>query len=222
KGKIAGNVRDGIRVKMSEEDAKQLEKRSIQYDTGFTLAPGKYRLKFLARENKSGKMGTFETEFVIPDLSAASPTLQLSSVVWSGQREALTAAVGSASNKKKLVAVHPLVQNNQKLIPSITRVFRKDQNLYVYFEVYDPATEGESRSPSVAAALTLFRGKSKVSESRPVRMTQMPKTRLNTVPFQMQAPLSALKPGRYTAQLNIIDELGRKFAFARAPLVVTP
>jgi hypothetical protein len=31
-----------------------------------------------------------------------------------------------------------------------------------------------------------------------------------------------MKPGRYTCQVNVIDEVGRKFAFTRAPLVVLP
>ena len=50
--------------------AKISGRKSFQYDAGFTLAPGRYRMKFLVRENVSGKMGTFETQFTIPDLSA--------------------------------------------------------------------------------------------------------------------------------------------------------
>ncbi len=45
-------------------------RKSFQYDAGFTLEPGKYRMKFVVRENITGKMGTFETRFTVPDLSA--------------------------------------------------------------------------------------------------------------------------------------------------------
>ena len=38
----------------------QLAKSNLAYDTGFSLQPGTYTLKFLARENETGKMGTFE------------------------------------------------------------------------------------------------------------------------------------------------------------------
>jgi hypothetical protein len=31
-----------------------------------------------------------------------------------------------------------------------------------------------------------------------------------------------LKPGRYTCQVNVIDEIAKKFDFPRAPLVVLP
>jgi hypothetical protein len=34
--------------------------------------------------------------------------------------------------------------------------------------------------------------------------------------------LKDLKPGKYVCQVNIIDELGRKFAFPRTPVVLLP
>ncbi|MBI3474036.1 MAG: VWA domain-containing protein [Candidatus Solibacter usitatus] len=215
--RLAATVRDGIKVKLSEAAA---QRKSFQYDTGFTLPPGAYKLKFLVRENQTGKMGTFETPVAVPDLTVKGSTVALSSVVWSSQREPLAAAVGSAESKKKLIATHPLVRDGQKLVPNVTRVFRKDQNLYVYFEVYDPATDPERKAPSVSAVLSFYRGRAKASESSAVRITEA--GRGHAVPFQFQVPLAQLRPGRYTCQVNVIDEIGRKFAFARAPIVVAP
>ena len=37
---------------------------------GLTLPSGEYTLRFLARENLNGKMGTFETKFTVPDVNA--------------------------------------------------------------------------------------------------------------------------------------------------------
>ena len=42
----------------------------------------------------------------------------------------------------------------------------------------------------------------------------------NAVPVQMQAPLKGVAPGRYICQISVIDEIGRKFAFPRAALIV--
>ena len=50
--------------------------------------------------------------------------------------------------------------------------------------------------------------------------TELSATRPNAVPVQLQVPLKGLAPGRYTCQLNVIDEVGRKFAFPRQALVV--
>jgi hypothetical protein len=167
-------------------------------------------------------MGTFETQFTVPDLTADQPGLPISSVVWSNQREPLSSAIGSASTQKKLLAIHPLVIDGQKLVPSITRVFKKDQSMFVYFEVYDPATDPANKAASVAATLSFYRGKAKVSESVPMRVTQTPSARPHMAPFEFQTSLAQLQPGRYTCQLNIVDEVGRKFAFARAPMVILP
>ena len=140
----------------------------------------------------------------------------MSSVVWSNQREPLSASIGNAGVNKKLLNEHPLVENGQKLVPDITRVFRKSQKLYVYFEVYDPGTEA---SPSVSAELTMFRGKSKSFESAPVRVTKPKSGRPNTLAFEFEMPLANIPAGQYTCQVSVIDEQARKFGFARAPLV---
>ena len=216
-GKLLGGVRDEIKLKLTDENAAQLAQRHVQYDTGVTLPPGDYNLRFLARENQNGKMGTFEMKFNVPDLSKQSSSVRMSSVVWSNQREPLSASIGTAGANKKLLSEHPLVDNGTKLIPDITRVFRKNQKLYVYFEVYDPGTVA---TPSVSAELMMFRGKSKAFESAPVRVTKPKSGRPNTLAFEFQMPLANIPPGQYTCQVSVIDEQARKFGFARAPLVV--
>lgn len=218
-GKLIGGTRDGITVKFNGENAAQLASKQLEYDTGIVLPPGEYKLKFLARENQNGKMGTFERKFTVPDLSRQATGVRMSSVVWSNQREPLSASVGSAGSNKKLLDQHPLVENGQKLVPDITRVFRKDQKLYVYFEVYDPGTE---TTPSVTAELMIFRGKSKAFESAPSRQTKVKSGRQNTLAFQFEMPLANIPPGQYTCQVSVIDEQARKVGFARSPLVVMP
>jgi hypothetical protein len=220
--KLVGVVRDGIKIKLAEQTAAELTSHPIAYDTGFTVPPGTYTLKFLARENETGKMGTYETKFVIPDLAPDKPTvLKTSSVIWSSQRQLLKDSLASADPKKKVVESDPLVQDGQKLIPSITHVFRKDQNLYVYMEVYDPGLD-QSQKPSVSATLSFYRGKTKSFESEPVRLDSFLAKRGMTLPISFQTPLSQLASGRYTCQINLIDETGRKFSFQRAEIVILP
>jgi VWFA-related protein len=222
KGVLAASVRDSIRVKLRGDTTGQLGRRQLQYDTGFTLTPGEYTLKFLARENETGKLGTFETKFTIPDITAQNTYLRLSSVVWANQREPLSAAVGAAERSKKLLSTHPLVKDGQKLIPSITKVFRKDQNLFVYFEVYDPAEDAGTKAPNLSATVSFFKGKVKAFESEPLRVTALSTKGVRVVPIEFQMPLAKLQAGDYTCQVNVIDQAGNKFAFARSPLVLLP
>ena len=114
------------------------------------------------------------------------------------------------------------MQNNQKIVPSITRVFRKDQRLYVYLEAYDPALEPKAKKPMLMASVSFYRGHAKAFESAPVRLDDVPPKRAGVLPIQFQMPLANLPPGRYTCQVSVVDEVGKKFAFARAPLVLLP
>ena len=63
------NVRDKLDIKLSDETAAQLAKRPIQYETGFTLLPGKYVIKFLARDAETGRIGTYQAAFTVPNLN---------------------------------------------------------------------------------------------------------------------------------------------------------
>ncbi len=220
-GHLVGGVRDQITVKLNEANAAQIDRRYMQYDSGLTLASGNYSLTFLAREGLTGKMGTFETKFTVPDLNAGK-ALRVSSVILSSQREAVSAAVGAADNNKKLLTNHPLVQDGQKVVPSITRVFRKDQTLYVYFEVYDPSIDPEQKTSNVYAAIELLQGARKVFTSRPVRVDKLTTSRPGVAPFSFEIPLNRLQPGEYISQVDVIDQLGQKFAFPRSSMVLLP
>jgi len=225
RGRSAATVRDTIPLKVNENVAGEVVRKSIQYDTGVTLTPGSYKLRFVARENGEGKVGTFETPFTIPDLNAEK-TLKISSVVLSNQREPLEQQVGGVKNNKKLIAENPLIDNGQKLVPNVTRVFRTGQNLFVYVEVYDPGIPvnlpENFRRADVEANLALYRSGKKVFETSPVRASRLTESRESTLPVWLQFPVSQVEPGKYRCQVNLIDEFGRKFAFPRASLAILP
>jgi hypothetical protein len=74
-------VRDKVDIRLSDASAIQLAKRPIEYDAGFTLLPGKYVIKFLARDAETGRIGTYQTAFVIPNLNKEEKRIPISSVV---------------------------------------------------------------------------------------------------------------------------------------------
>ena len=216
-GKIVQNVRDVADVKLKGETAAGLAKRPLEYDTGFTLAPGKYNLKFLARENETGKMGTYEINFAIPDLTSEAKLLPISSVILSSQRIPLDEAVFSAEKDKKLLAANPLVDGGQKLVPSVTRVFSKNQELYVYLEAYEP---GAAATQPIVASVAFYRGKTKAFESAPLEVNQGLSEKSKALPLRFSLPLGKLQPGRYTCQVSVLDPQAQKFAFWRGPIVM--
>lgn len=225
RGPLASTVRDTIPLKLDQATAGQVGRGHIEYDTGVTLAPGKYKLRFVARENGEGRIGTFEAPFLVPDLSSGN-ALRLSSVILSDQMQPLS-QISGVKNDKKLLAQTPLVTSaGQEIVPNVTRVFRPGQELYVYLEVYDPTTPAHVpqglRVASVTADLVLYQGTQKVLDTQPVRVNRPDPKRDGALPLHLSAQTANLKPGEYVCQVNIIDELGHKFAFPRTSLVILP
>jgi VWFA-related protein len=219
KGKLAATVRDFITVKLKAEAASELVKKTVAYDVGFTLQPGTYTLKFLARENETGKMGTFETKFTVPDLTVDTGRLPISSVILSNQREKTSNAIGSAGPNRRLFNFSPLVRGGEKLVPSVTRVFRKDQEMYVFLEAYQPNAKA---TQSLVATLSLYRGRVKAFETEPLRITDGLDPITKAVPVRFTFPLSKLEAGRYICQVSVLDPVAKRFAFWRAPVVLLP
>ena len=225
-------------MKLAVDANQQVAHKNIQYSTGFTLAPGRYHLKFVVRENQTGNMGSFETDIQVPDLAKA--TLKLSSVVLSNQRTPVP-------QQTQLPPVDdPLTRDGQQWIPNVAHVFRADQHLFLLYEVYDPTrikpgsappstssgasaqtatpnstanTPGLTRRATgalhVLTSIEFLQNGSKVFETPVVEATTLNTPDRNAVAFTFDVPLTTLKPGVYIAQVNVIDDAGGTFSFPR-------
>src|SRR5579883_677694 len=220
-GTTVTNLRDKYDIKLSDETAAELAKKPIEYDTGFTLLPGKYKFKFLARDSETGRIGTYETPFVIPNLNKEDKRVPISSVVLSSQRVDMKAALYNAAAKDKgqSESVNPLVQDGQKLIPSVTRVFKKTGDLYVYLQAYQQTAP--SAQPLVAF-VTFYRGQIKAFETPPMEVKESLNNRLKTTPLKFSLALSKLPAGPYTCQVTVLDPMSQKANFWQAPVMLIP
>lgn len=212
-----GNVRDYVDLELKGDKAAEITKHPIAYDTGFTLKPGAYTLKFLVRENETGKIGTFEQKFVIPDLTTDQPSLPTSSVILSNQIQDVKDALYSAEKDQKLLGKNPLVTDKQKLIPSVTRVFKKSQDMYVYVETYEPLA---ATTEPVVAAVSFFRGKTKAFETEPLVVSDGLDAKSKALPVRFSVPLSRLTPGKYTCQVTLHNLAAKKSSYTRAEIYV--
>ena len=212
------NVRDKLDIKLSDDTASQLAKRPIQYETGFTLLPGKYVIKFLARDAETGRIGTFQSSFAIPNLNKEDKRVPISSVVLSSQRVPLGGALYTVK-KNAALAADPLVYDGQKLIPSVTRVFSKGRDLYVFLQAYQ---RNESAMQPLVAFVSFYRGDVKVFETAPLAVTTGLDARTKAIPLRFSLPLTSLPAGRYDCQVTVLQPDGEKAAFWRAALVLIP
>jgi VWFA-related protein len=216
------NVRDKVDVKLTGETEAELAHEPVEYDAAFTLLPGTYRFKFLARDDETGRIGTYETNFTIPNLNLEKEHVPISSVVLSGQRTTIQDVVFNAMKDKeqeRVAAVNPLVADGAKLIPSVTRVFHRDDPLYVYLEGYEEAT---AAARPLIAFVGFYRDHAVQLQSPPVAVTPEASPRLKQVPLNFLVNLTSLTAGYYICQVTILDPTTRKSAFWLTPIKIIP
>ncbi|HUB19993.1 MAG TPA: VWA domain-containing protein [Acidobacteriaceae bacterium] len=239
-GHDIGDVRDT--VKLAVDESQQVRQKNVQYTTGFNLPTGKYHVKFVVRENETGRMGSFETDLTVPDLKKVP--LRMSSVVLASQR--------MPAGKKQQDS--PLVRDGEQLVPNLPHVFRQDQHMYLLYEVYDPAKATGAEANAVVAAaegtaapapakpgpqknekpdkdatpvrvmtsIEFLSGSAKAFETPLIQATQLNEPARDAVAFQFDVPLASLKPGTYICQINVIDDAGGTFTFPRTAVLIRP
>jgi VWFA-related protein len=205
-------------VKLAVNTSTEVQKKNVQYDTGMSLLSGKYHLKFVVRENQTGRMGSFESDIEVPELKGQP--MKMSSVVLASQIQTV----------KKSANLNPLIRDGSEIIPNITHVFSASQHLFFYYEVYDPAVGAASAGSPIGAAnkpgirllsnVAFFQGKAKSYESSLVELTELNARDRKAAVFQLDVPLTSLKPGFYTCQINVIDDAGGRFLFPRLALLI--
>jgi VWFA-related protein len=240
-GRAVGRIRDTMQIPAAQ--AAELAGRQLQYQAGVTLPAGHFKVKVAVRENADGTMGTFEFPITIPDLQAEP--VKVSPVVLSSQlrftRGAARGGRGRGAGGPGLGAgggrgfvsqrggggplwsdntsLNPLLRGGEEILQSLSHVVAHGQEMYFYYEVYDPAL-GAAGAPHVRTSLTFYRGRVKVLETPIVDRVAMDVPDRGAVVFQFALPATDLEPGLYTCQINIIDEVSGRFAFPRIAVYV--
>jgi VWFA-related protein len=213
------NMRDKLDIRLTDKTAAQLANQPIQYETGFTLLPGKYVIKFLARDAEAGRIGTYQTSFTVPNLDKEQKKLPISTVVLSSQREPLGAELHSVKTNDKNSVGNPLIYDGAKLMPSVTRVFSTARDLYVYLQAYERYT---TENRPLVAFVSFYQGDVKVFETEPLAVVDGMEPRSRAIPLKFTIPLQSVPPGRYDCQVTVLEPAGQRVAFWTAPIVLVP
>jgi len=213
------NVRDKIDIELSNKEVDQLASSPIQYETGFTLLPGKYIVKLLVRDTVTGRVGTYQAAFTVPNLEKEEKRLPISTVVLSSQLVKQGDELHTVKKAEAAQAASPLMFDGQKMTPSVTRVFSKTKDLYVFLQAYE--RKYESMQPLIAY-VTFYRGDEKAFETTPLAVTEGIDPKTKAIPLRFTVPLENMPTGRYDVQVSVLEPQGQKAAFWQAPIVVIP
>jgi VWFA-related protein len=204
---VVSAVRDTIRVRLDPE-TPQNRRRAMQYTTGFYLKPGLYSLKFLLRENQTGKLSTFEQPLSVPDYGGRK--LSMSSIILSARLEPQTqqdkaiqklgGSAGAMPGASKLP--DPLVVEQKRIVPSVTRVFSRGETLYIFFQTYLPHHKG---APHMTQSLAFYREGQLFQRSAPVELAEFDEDSPDTVTSNVSTPLSSFPKGQYVLQVSTTE-----------------
>lgn len=99
---------------------------------------------------------------------------------------------------------------------SLGRTFRL-REMYIYLQAYESnATVAES----LVAFVTFYRGRKKIFETPPYKTTEGLHPRSKAVSLRFSIPLDKLPPGEFDWQVTVLDPIGGKAAFWRAPVML--
>jgi VWFA-related protein len=217
-GSTVGNIRDHVDQKLSGETAAQLSKLPLEWDTNLVLLPGKYKIKVLARDDETGRVGTYIKDFVIPNLNKELTKVPMSSVVLGSQRINMkTDALYTSKNQDKGPNVNPLIQDGIKLMPSINNVFSKSRDLYIFLQAYEKGAE--TQRPLVAF-VTFYRGQAKAFETPPLGVSEGMDPKSKAVSMRFSLALNKLPPGKYDYQVTVLDPTSQKANFWKGQLML--
>jgi VWFA-related protein len=212
KDKPVTSVRDTIRVDLDPSSYRKVTGGDIQYNTGFYLPAGKYDLKFLLRENQSGKMSSFEQPLAVPDYSQSG--LAMSSLILSNR---LAPAASKDSHVKNLSRMggmegppprDPLIVDQMRIVPNVAHVFTPGDTLYIFFQTYLQSSKGTS--PHLALSISFLKDKKLFREAGGTELTQFDEGSKGTITSNFQVPLNEFPKGDYQLQVKLTDRLSQK------------
>jgi VWFA-related protein len=216
-GSTVGNIRDHVDQKLTGETAAQLAHMPLEWDTNLVLLPGKYQIKVLARDDETGRTGTYIKNFVIPNLNKEAVKLPISSVVLGSQLIDKKDALYTSKNQDKGPSVNPMILDGIKLMPSINNVFSKSKDLYVFLQAYEKGAETQK---PLMAYVSFYRGQIKAFETPVLGVSEGMDPKSKAVSMRFSVALGKLAPGKYDCQVTVVDPTNQKANFWKTQVML--
>ncbi|OLE54077.1 MAG: hypothetical protein AUG51_09540 [Acidobacteria bacterium 13_1_20CM_3_53_8] len=170
----------------------------VIYVHQFKITPGLYQVRSVARDARTGRIGSAVQWIEIPDMTRGN--LSLSSVFIAERSE----AQGAGSQN----------QTPQEIISTnADHIFQRSSSLRFLIYVYN--AKRASSEPDVAVQIQVFRDDQPVVTDTLRKIPIDSSTDLERIPYAAEIPLQDLPAGRYVLQLTVIDRVARASASQR-------
>jgi hypothetical protein len=214
--------REGVAFNKREKHHSEIVGTEARYEKQVDLSPSEYKLRVVVGDGKT--FGEAEIpliadsydgkEFTISSLSLCRQIDDFSSY---GHESVLPGAWAAKLPDSYI----PLVSNGTQFKPTPNTGFKKGENLYTYFEVYEPLL-AEPSPVSVEIQLRVVDAKSGdvVTASESISATQYVTTGNPVIPIGRGINISNLPKGCYRLEVQATDSAGKSTPWRSANFTV--
>jgi len=203
-----GKFEDSVSTSATPEELSTTRMRKSAYGRAFIVDPGRYKIELIVRDVQSGATGIRHIGFVAPKFP--EDRLSASGVVLAAKLE----------NMERGAAAGQFIIGTTKVIPNLTGVFRRNDPVGVYLQVYNAAIDQMTLRPAADVEYLLLKdGKELSKEVEDWRQINDAGQRLTLTRL---IDTRSLVPGEYEIQVRIKDHVtgqeitpSAKFTIAR-------
>lgn len=203
-----GKFEDAVTAHATAAELTDARNRKSAYARAFILDPGHYKVDIIVRDVQSGAMGVQHVGFEVPQFPA--DRLSASSIVLAAKLE----------NMERGAAVGPFVIGTTKVIPNLSGVFRRNDPVGVYVQIYNAGIDQTTLRPAADAEYVLLKDGKEVSKyvedwrgindaGQRLTLTRLIDTR-------------TLVPGEYQIQVRIHDHVTNQTITPSSRFTIAP
>ena len=203
-----GKFEDSVSTTATPEELSTTRMRKSAYARAFILDPGRYKVDVIVRDVQSGATGVRQVGFEVPEFP--TDRLSTSSIVLAAKLE----------NLERGVAGGPFWIGTTKVIPNIAGVFRRNDPVGVYLQVYNAGIDQTTLRPAADAEYVLIKDGKELSKQledwrdindagQRLTLTRLIDTR-------------SLAPGEYQIQVRIRDHVTNQTITPSAKFTIAP
>lgn len=192
--KRAGIFEDSVTTNATSADLAETKQQKSVYQNAQALEPGTYKVQVVVRDVASGNKGIRSLGFTVPnydDKDLSTSTLILASKL----RTTTDSDIGGR-----------FVIGNAKVIPNLSGVFKKGQEVGIYMQVYNAKIDQTTLRPAVDVEYVLTKnGKELLVQKEDWSGLSDSGQRLTLARL---LPTAEMAPGDYEIKIKIKDNVG--------------
>jgi GWxTD domain-containing protein len=203
-----GKFEDAVTTTATAEELSSTNMRKTAYGRAFTVEPGRHKIDIFVRDMKSGALGVRRIGFEAPQYP--EDRLSASDIVLAVKLEKVEAGATAGQ----------FVIGTNKVIPNVSRVFRRNDPVGVYLQVYNAAIDQTTLRPAADAEYVLMKGGKEVSKRKEEWLQVNDAGQRITLTRMIDS--RSLTPGEYEIQVRIRDHVTGQTIAPSATFTIAP